>query len=103
MDDGEDVTGRQRKRTVAVMRSTVEQLQLASEIFGATATASPNPETTSRLQALADDVSAQAEDIRQRADRLAGGDCDSADRLAGGDCDSAGRLAGGDCGSARIG
>ncbi|GAA2513166.1 hypothetical protein [Winogradskya humida] len=75
MDDGADVGSRQWERTVAVMLSTVEQLRLTAQILGTAAAAAPNPETAARLQALADDVSAQVEDIQRRADHLTGGDC----------------------------
>ena len=52
------------------MWSTVEQLRLAAQILATSATAAPSPDTASRLRALADAVSAQADDIQPRADRL---------------------------------
>ncbi|MEU4245395.1 hypothetical protein [Actinoplanes sp. NPDC026619] len=73
---GQKVTGeRQRSsqekaRTAAVMRSTVEQLRLAATTFEARAAASRNPQTAIRLRVLSVAVSAQADDIQERADRL---------------------------------
>jgi hypothetical protein len=53
------------------MQSTVEQLMLTAEILHSRATAAPSAETAARLHALGDAVSTQADNIKQRADRLA--------------------------------
>jgi hypothetical protein len=52
------------------MRSTVEQLRLAVRILHSSAAAARSTPTRARLQALGAAVSAQADDIQQRADQL---------------------------------
>ena len=52
------------------MHDTAEQLEVAEAILHGTAEQSPNSGTTARLHALADQVTAQAQDIDRRADRL---------------------------------
>jgi hypothetical protein len=57
-------------RTAAVMRWAVEQVGLAARIRDSSAAVSPNPQTAARLSALGIAVSAQADDIQERADGL---------------------------------
>jgi hypothetical protein len=52
------------------MRSTVEQLRLAARILQSSAAAARSTPRRARLQALGAAVSAQADDIQQRADQL---------------------------------
>ena len=70
MTEGQGASRQERARTIAVMWSTIEQLKLTAQVLSIGATASPSPETATRLHALAAAVSAQADDIQQRADRL---------------------------------
>jgi hypothetical protein len=57
-------------RTVAAMYDTAEQLQVSAGTLHGSAQASPNETSTARLNALGDEVTAQADDIDRRADRL---------------------------------
>lgn len=67
----EQQTGhREHARTAAVMRSTAEQLRLAARILQSSAAAARSTPTRTRLKALGAAVSAQADDIQQRADHL---------------------------------
>jgi hypothetical protein len=59
-------------RTAAAMHHTAEQLEVAEAILHRSATQTPNPDTAERLDALGDQVTAQAQDIGRRADRLTG-------------------------------
>jgi hypothetical protein len=70
VDGGRESSSRERARTAAAMRSTVEQLRRAARILGSSAAASRDPRTARRLGALGIAVSAQADDIQRRADRL---------------------------------
>jgi hypothetical protein len=69
---GQETSGLARVRTAAVMRSTAEQLRLAAQLLHSRAAASRSARTAMRLRALSAAVSAQADDIQQRADRLTG-------------------------------
>ena len=60
----------QGERTVTAMHGTARQLEEAETILHRSAEESPNTDTTTRLHALGDQVTAQAHDIEQRADRL---------------------------------
>jgi hypothetical protein len=62
----------ERERTAAAMHATAAQLEVAEDILHGSAEQSPNEETTARLHALGDDVTAQAKLIDRRADRLSG-------------------------------
>jgi hypothetical protein len=70
-------------RTVAAMYDTAERLEVAEAILHQSAEASPNEETTARLHALGDEVTAQARNIDRRADRLTTGGPRSAGSEAG--------------------
>jgi hypothetical protein len=70
VNDGQEPGSREQARTAAVMSSTVEQLRLAAQVLDASAAGAPNPQTGTRLTALTFAVSAQADDIQQRAERL---------------------------------
>nr|WP_296067614.1 hypothetical protein [uncultured Actinoplanes sp.] len=59
-----------RQRTAAAMHGTAEQLERAEAILHRSAQESPDPSTTTRLHALGDEVTAQAQAIDARADRL---------------------------------
>jgi hypothetical protein len=52
------------------MRGTAEELEVAEAILHRSADDSPNAETAARLHALGDEVTARAQDIERRADRL---------------------------------
>jgi hypothetical protein len=52
------------------MHRTAEQLEVAESILHHSAEQSPNTDTTARLHALGDQVTAQAHQIDRRADRL---------------------------------
>ena len=52
------------------MHGTAGQLEEAEAILHRSAERSPNIDTTARLHALGDQVTAQAQDIEQRAERL---------------------------------
>ena len=52
------------------MHDTAEQLEVAEAILHRSAEESPNPATTTRLHALGDEVTAQAQGIDRRADLL---------------------------------
>ena len=58
------------ERTAAAMQDTAEQLEQAEASLHGSADRSPNAETTERLHALGDDVTAGARDIDRRADGL---------------------------------
>ncbi|MEU8660706.1 hypothetical protein [Actinoplanes philippinensis] len=53
------------------MHHTAEQLEVAEAILHRSAAQTPNPDTADRLDALGDQVTAQAHDIDRRADQLA--------------------------------
>jgi len=61
-----------QESTAAAMHSTAEQLEAAEGILHQSAEASPNDKTKARLHRLGDEVTAQAHDIDQRANRLSG-------------------------------
>ncbi len=52
------------------MHGTAERLEVAEAILHRSAEESPDPGTTARLHALGDRVTAQAQDVDRRADRL---------------------------------
>ena len=52
------------------MHGTAERLEVAEAILHRSGQESPNTETTARLHALGDQVTARAHDIDRRADRL---------------------------------
>lgn len=54
------------------MHGTAERLEAAEANLHRSADESPNDAVTARLHALADQVTAQAQDIDRRADRLTG-------------------------------
>jgi hypothetical protein len=54
------------------MHHTAAQLEVAEAILHRSAAQTPSPDTADRLDALGDQVTAQAHDIDRRADRLAG-------------------------------
>jgi ABC-type transporter Mla subunit MlaD len=60
------------ERTAAAMHGTAERLEAAEANLHRSADESPSDAVTARLHALADQVTAQAQDIDRRADRLAG-------------------------------
>jgi hypothetical protein len=62
-----------QESTAAAMHTTAEQLEATEDILHQSAEASPNDETKARLHRLGDEVTALADDIDQRADRLADG------------------------------
>ncbi|SCL41156.1 hypothetical protein GA0074692_6171 [Micromonospora pallida] len=59
-----------RRRTAAALHGTAEQLEVAETILHRSAEEVPNPTTTTRLHALGDEVTAQAQAIDRRADLL---------------------------------
>ena len=59
-----------RPQTAAAMHDTAEQLEVAEAILHRSAEQSPNPTTATRLHALGDEVTAQAQAIDRRADLL---------------------------------
>jgi hypothetical protein len=61
------------ERTTAAMHATAQQLEQAESILHRSAQATPNRGSKARLHGLGDQVTALADDIAERADRLSDG------------------------------